>query len=174
MICLYSLSFDQNVESPILQATQAHVSIEKMESKVLQIMAMGFERQNVMKAMQAAFMNPDRAVEYLLTGMKEKTTLTVSAPTGFSQPSALLQYTMGPSNARAGPLALTCVSARKNYSFLSCEGCPVRRLWCAGAGHSCGLCFVRTLRHYRTIATIFISHDLSKTTFSNIPIRTLQ
>ena len=162
------------MESPILQATQAHMSIEKMESKVLQIMAMGFERQNVMKAMQAAFMNPDRAVEYLLTGMKEKTTLTVSAPTGFSQPSALLQYTMGPSNERAGPLALTCVSARKNYSFLSCEGCPVRRLWCAGAGHSCGLCFVRTLRHYRTIATLFISHDLSKTTFSNIPIRTLQ
>ena len=65
------------MESPILQATQAHVSSEKMESKVLQIMAMGFERQNVMKAMQAAFMNPDRAVEYLLTGMKEKTTLTV-------------------------------------------------------------------------------------------------
>ena len=142
---IYDLSVvhDQNVESPILQATQAHVSSEKIESKVSQIMAMGFERQNVMKAMQAAFMNPDRAVEYLLTGMKEKTTLTVSAPPGFSRPSALLQYTMGPSNARAGPLALTCVSARNYYSFLSCEGCLVRRLLCAGAWCETTVCWSR-------------------------------
>mmetsp|Transcript_19558 Transcript_19558/g.35838 ORF Transcript_19558/g.35838 Transcript_19558/m.35838 type:complete len:265 (-) Transcript_19558:402-1196(-) len=48
------------------------VTGEAYEDAVTRIVDMGFEREQVQKAMRAAFNNPDRAIEYLFSGIPEE------------------------------------------------------------------------------------------------------
>jgi UV excision repair protein RAD23 len=61
-------------------AASTLVAGSALEETIANMMAMGFERDMCVKALRAAFNNPDRAVEYLLTGIPEAAAPPAPAP----------------------------------------------------------------------------------------------
>lgn len=55
-------------ESRVLEAENTLVTGDTFEDTVKEIINMGFAREQVVQALRASFNNPDRAVEYLLSG----------------------------------------------------------------------------------------------------------
>jgi UV excision repair protein RAD23 len=59
----------QTETAPAFGDTSSFVSGSRLQTTIDNMMEMGFERDQVMRALRASFNNPDRAVEYLMNGI---------------------------------------------------------------------------------------------------------
>eukprot|EP01112_Ceratiomyxa_fruticulosa_P010290 TRINITY_DN2711_c0_g1_i6.p1 TRINITY_DN2711_c0_g1~~TRINITY_DN2711_c0_g1_i6.p1 ORF type:complete len:445 (-),score=147.08 TRINITY_DN2711_c0_g1_i6:199-1344(-) len=90
--------------APPVDAASTLVTGSAYEQIVTNIVDMGFERAQVVRALRAAFNNPDRAVEYLMNGIPEvegapqPPPATNSPSRGGAQPTQPAQPTTGPNS----------------------------------------------------------------------------
>lgn len=76
---------EEKEEDPYKSAASELATGDSLNAKIEQIMEMGFPRDHVVKALRAAFNNPDRAVEYLMNGIPENILAEQNAPIASEQ-----------------------------------------------------------------------------------------
>ncbi|KAI0705080.1 hypothetical protein C8T65DRAFT_653147 [Cerioporus squamosus] len=90
--------------------TSSFLTGEELQSTIQNMIEMGFEREQVMRALRASFNNPDRAVEYLFNGIpahldQVAAGTAAAAPAPAAQPAAPAAQPAAPAPAAAAPAA---------------------------------------------------------------------
>lgn len=94
----------------ISEAVSNLVTGSSYDAMVNEMMLMGYEREQVVAALRASFNNPDRAMEYLLTGIPSRNQGNASgrdavAPPASGAPAAPAGNASAPANTRSSPSA---------------------------------------------------------------------
>ncbi|XP_056434384.1 UV excision repair protein RAD23 homolog B isoform X2 [Gadus chalcogrammus] len=101
------------------EAISALVTGQSYDSIVTEMMMMGFEREQVVDALRASFNNPDRAMEYLLTGIparEEGDAVPAVPPIGAAPAPVAPAAVSSPSNP--GPTPSPAAAPANPLSFL--------------------------------------------------------
>ncbi|KAL1972067.1 hypothetical protein VTN31DRAFT_7286 [Thermomyces dupontii] len=92
-----------DTNQPLFGDPSALVMGPQSEAAIQQMEAMGFARDDINRAMRAAFFNPDRAIEYLLNGIPESA--QQEAPQGGAAGTRAATGTAAPSTGATGTTA---------------------------------------------------------------------